>query len=162
MLLFGSFTEFEQAEQSAAPHGGHAQGDPIKMRLSGLTAFLRLAFSHGISRKAATVAAVVATILILINQGDALFGAASFDLGKALLTAVVPYIVATVGAVSALVSRQKENRGLPADVSHALTKLRGGARALQIVADSEPRRSSANAVTVELDELETLLAQPKA
>ena len=75
--------------------------------LGRLSKFVALALSNGVPRKAATVAAVVAPILILINQGDALFGSGSLDIGKALLTAVVPYMVATVGAVSALSGRQE-------------------------------------------------------
>ncbi len=131
------------------------------MRLGGVSASLRLAFSDGVPRKAVTVAAVVAPILILINQGDAFFGAASFDIGKALLTAVVPYIVATIGAVSALVSQQAESRSIRTDASDAFARARQAVRALQHAVDSEPQRRFACVVLANLDELETLLAQPK-
>jgi hypothetical protein len=46
------------------------------------------------------VALVVGTILNLINQGDALLGHRPMDLTKAILTYLVPYCVATYGAVS--------------------------------------------------------------
>ena len=132
------------------------------MRPNGVSASLALAFSNGVPRKAATVAAVVAPILILINQGDALFGAASFDIGKALLTAVVPYVVATVGAVSALVSQQTQSRSLPTDALDALARARQAASALQDTADSEPQRSLARMVLVNLEALETPLSRSKA
>jgi len=42
----------------------------------------------------------VGTVLNLINQGDALFGAGSVNWLKAALTYVVPYCVSTYGAMS--------------------------------------------------------------
>lgn len=44
---------------------------------------------------------VVGPILTAINQGDAIWSGAGIDLGKAALTFVVPFIVATAGAVQA-------------------------------------------------------------
>lgn len=61
---------------------------------------LRLCVSDGVPRRSLGVAAVVGTILNLINQGDALFGAGQVDSTKLLLTFAVPYCVATYGAVS--------------------------------------------------------------
>jgi len=46
------------------------------------------------------VAIVVGTILNLINQGDALFGAVQLNWTKIMLTYFVPYAVSTYGAVS--------------------------------------------------------------
>jgi hypothetical protein len=46
------------------------------------------------------VALAVGTILNLINQGDAQFGDRPPNLTKLLLTYLVPYFVATYGAVS--------------------------------------------------------------
>ncbi len=46
------------------------------------------------------VAAIVGSILNLINQGDVLLGAGEVDFTKVLLTFAVPYCVATYGAVS--------------------------------------------------------------
>jgi len=59
------------------------------------------ATSNGVPRRSFVVALVVGPILTLINQGDALWGAGSFDLVKAALTFLVPYVVATIGAVTA-------------------------------------------------------------
>ncbi len=59
------------------------------------------AASNGVPRRSLVVAMVVGPILTLINQGDALWGAGSLDLVKAALTFLVPYVVATIGAVTA-------------------------------------------------------------
>ena len=61
----------------------------------------RLAMSGGVPRRSFWVAVVVGGILNLINQGDALWGAAPVHWGKLVLTFCVPYCVATYGAVSA-------------------------------------------------------------
>jgi hypothetical protein len=56
-----------------------------------------------IGRRAARslyVALVVGSILNLINQGDALFGVATINWLKVILTYCVPYAVCTYGAVS--------------------------------------------------------------
>lgn len=59
-----------------------------------------LCLVDGIPRRSLWVAVIVGTILNLINQGDALFGAAPLGIAKLLLTYAVPYCVATYGAVS--------------------------------------------------------------
>lgn len=46
------------------------------------------------------VAVVVGSALNLINQGDAVFGTASVNWFKLLLTFAMPYAVSTYGAVS--------------------------------------------------------------
>ncbi len=56
--------------------------------------------SDGVPMRSFIVALVVGTILNLINQGDALFSGGRVDLTKAILTYLVPYCVATYGAVS--------------------------------------------------------------
>ena len=56
--------------------------------------------ADGIPRRSFAVALVVGSVLNLINQGDALLGAGEIDVGKAFLTFLVPYCVATYGAVS--------------------------------------------------------------
>ncbi|MBN9086723.1 MAG: nitrate/nitrite transporter NrtS [Reyranella sp.] len=56
--------------------------------------------SDGVPRRSMAVAAIVGSILNLINQGDVLFGAGRVDFTKVLLTFAVPYCVATYGAVS--------------------------------------------------------------
>jgi hypothetical protein len=62
---------------------------------------VRLALSDGVPRRALMVAAVIGTVLNLINQGDAIFGDAPVNLAKLILTYLVPYGVSTHGAVSA-------------------------------------------------------------
>ena len=51
------------------------------------------------------VAVVVGTILNLINQGDRLVAGAPLDWGKLVLTFIVPFLVASFGAWSALATR---------------------------------------------------------
>ncbi|SKA24876.1 hypothetical protein SAMN02745126_04459 [Enhydrobacter aerosaccus] len=54
----------------------------------------------GVPRRSFAVAAVVGSILNLINQGDALMGTGHLDFTKLALTFLVPYCVATYGAVA--------------------------------------------------------------
>jgi hypothetical protein len=56
--------------------------------------------SEGVPKRSLGVALIVGTILNLINQGDALVAGARVNLTKLILTFVVPYAVATYGAVS--------------------------------------------------------------
>jgi hypothetical protein len=60
----------------------------------------RFALSDGVPIRSFLVALVVGTVLNLINQGDALFGAAPINWLKVILTYIVPYAVCTYGAVS--------------------------------------------------------------
>ncbi len=60
---------------------------------------LSRAFGGGIPKRSAKIALVVGPILTLINQGDALWGGAGFSWTKAALTFIVPYVVATLGAL---------------------------------------------------------------
>lgn len=53
-------------------------------------------------KRSARVSIVVGTLLNIINQPDVIFGDADINLGKALLTYLVPFCVATYGAYSAL------------------------------------------------------------
>ena len=66
---------------------------------------IRYSFSDGTPWRAGCVALVVGTILNLINQGDAIFGAAPINWTKIVLTYLVPYAVSTYGAVSYRMSR---------------------------------------------------------
>ena len=61
---------------------------------------VRYCFEGGVVRRSVVVAIFVGTILNLINQGDALLGGRAIDWSKVLLTFIVPYCVATYGAVS--------------------------------------------------------------
>jgi hypothetical protein len=59
-----------------------------------------LCVTDGVPRRSFAVAALVGTLLNLINQGDALLVGESLDWLKIVLTFLVPYCVATYGAVS--------------------------------------------------------------
>ena len=76
------------------------------MNTSTLRLVCRYALADGIPRRSFYLAIVVGTILNLINQGDALFGAASIHWLKLLSTYLVPYLVGTYGAVSYRLSQQ--------------------------------------------------------
>jgi ABC-type uncharacterized transport system permease subunit len=68
------------------------------------------AVSGGVPVRSLCVALVVGTILNLINQGDALFGAAPVNWIKIFLTYLVPYAVCTYGAVSYQLHRAEPAR----------------------------------------------------
>lgn len=68
--------------------------------MSRLSRVCALCLSDGVPKRSFIVALIVGTILNLINQGDALLGAGHLNVTKVLLTYVVPYCVATYGAVS--------------------------------------------------------------
>ena len=79
----------------------------MTMSESRLKAACSCAVSDGLPRRALFVALVVGTALNLINQGEALFGPASVDWPKLVLTYVVPYLVSTHGAVSERLRRHR-------------------------------------------------------
>ncbi len=60
-----------------------------------------LATTEGVPRRSFWVAAVVGTILNIINQGDAIIGDGPVNIFKLCLTYAVPYCVSTYGAVTA-------------------------------------------------------------
>ncbi|MEQ9639391.1 MAG: nitrate/nitrite transporter NrtS [Alphaproteobacteria bacterium] len=62
---------------------------------------LDLALTDGTPTRAAKVALLVGTILLAINQGDVILAGEWPNLWKAGLTYLVPYGVATYGAVTA-------------------------------------------------------------
>jgi type III secretory pathway component EscS len=64
--------------------------------------FLAIALRKDIVKRSLIVAAIVGTILNLINQGDAMNDFSRFELGKCILTYMVPYCVSVYGAVTAL------------------------------------------------------------
>lgn len=74
----------------------------------------RYAVSDGIPLRSLYVAAVVGTILNLINQGDALFGAVPLNWTKIIFTYVVPYAVSTYGAVSYRLAQRTRTHHSPA------------------------------------------------
>jgi hypothetical protein len=68
--------------------------------------------SGGVPRRSLIVSVVVGSILNLINQGDALVGGGDVNMAKIVLTYIVPYVVATYGAVSYRINLAKaEARG---------------------------------------------------
>ena len=60
----------------------------------------RCIIAPGVPRRSLAAAVVVGTILNLINPGDALFGGRPLDWLKIALTYIIPYCVATYGAVA--------------------------------------------------------------
>ena len=63
--------------------------------------FVRLAISDGTPKSALWAALVVGTLLTAINHGDAFVSGHLPNLFKVALTYIVPFCVATYGAVSA-------------------------------------------------------------
>lgn len=62
---------------------------------------LSLAFTGGVPKRSFLAALIVGTLLNLINQADILWTGGNVDPIKLALTYLVPYCVATYGAVSA-------------------------------------------------------------
>ena len=71
--------------------------------------WLQRATSNGVPRRSLLVALAVGSILNMINQWDGLFGDAALDLLQLCLNFVVPYLVATYGAVSMHRSSARSN-----------------------------------------------------
>ncbi len=70
---------------------------------------IRYALEPGVRKRAAAVAVVVGSILNIINQGDKLIDGRPLDWIKIILTYMVPYCVATYGAVSYRLSLDKNS-----------------------------------------------------
>ena len=68
-----------------------------------------IVFERGIVRRSLILAAIVGTLLNVINQGDALVAGAHLVTWKIALTYCVPYCVATYGAVSARLDHMKRS-----------------------------------------------------
>ena len=68
---------------------------------------VNLAISNGVPKRSLYATLVVGTILNLIKQGDALFAGQALDFGKLSLTYMVPYCVATYGAVHAILAANR-------------------------------------------------------
>jgi hypothetical protein len=84
---------------------GRAHG--MKGSMKRFMTICRCCVRDGVPRRSLAVALVVGTVLNLINQGDALFGAHPLNPTKLLLTYLVPYCVATYGAVSYQLVRRR-------------------------------------------------------
>jgi len=76
-------------------------------------AALHFAVSDGVPRRSLRIAAVVGSILNLINQGDALFDATAVNWWKFCLTYLVPYLVSTYGVVAFRLARLREASDAP-------------------------------------------------
>jgi hypothetical protein len=70
----------------------------------------KLAVSQGTPWDAAKLAVVVGTILLLINQWDAVTGPGPVDWLKVVLTYCVPYLVSTYTSVSKDLTRLRETQ----------------------------------------------------
>lgn len=72
------------------------------MTLEGLhrPSLAAIVFERGIVRRSAIITLVIGTILNVINQGDALVSGTPLVAWKIVLTYIVPYCVATYGAVT--------------------------------------------------------------
>jgi len=104
----------EAAERTVRADTGKdpATGPPAASRLS---AIARCCLTGGVPRRSLYVALVVGTALNLINNGSALFSGGPIDAPCVILDYVVPYCVATYGAVSLrLRIGRSVNRGLSA------------------------------------------------
>lgn len=69
--------------------------------------WIAIALRPAVVRRSFNVALVVGSLLIVINQGDRIVAGEGVDVVKTLLTYLVPYCVATYGAVSALMGEGK-------------------------------------------------------
>ena len=71
-----------------------------------------LAFGDGTASKALITAALVGTLLIIINHGDTILSGTLPSLTKVVLTYCVPYCVTTWGAVIGKRSQWQKDRGI--------------------------------------------------
>ena len=71
-----------------------------------LTEIARYCASNGVPRRSLIVAAIIGTIINLINQGDTLVSGGDLNWIKIVLSYILPYCVATYGAVSVQMSRR--------------------------------------------------------
>lgn len=82
--------------------------DPGAVGAATKPSLVDLALGNGVPRRSFCVALVVGIILNLINQGDALVSGAPLDYYKIGLTFMVPYCVATFGAVTVQRAKDKQ------------------------------------------------------
>lgn len=82
-----------------------------------------LALSHDTARRALKLATVVGTLLVLINQWEAVTGTVSVDWFKAALTYCVPYLVSTYTSVSKDLYLLREAKAAEQAVHEAAQKI---------------------------------------
>ena len=78
-------------------------------RVSGLADWVQLALEPTLVKRSTKIAVGVGTVLIAINQGDAFLRGDAISAGrfaKMALTYIVPYLVSTSAAISALRDRR--------------------------------------------------------
>jgi hypothetical protein len=85
-----------------------------------------LAVSRGTPRQAARLALVVGTLLVLINQWEAVTGKVAMDWLKVLLTYCVPYLVSTYTSVSKDLHLRRQSRIVEQEVHQEAEKARSG------------------------------------
>ncbi len=73
--------------------------------------WLAIAFSRQVVMRATKIAFVVGTILVAINQGDAVLDGSltAATVWKIPMTYLVPYVVSTYAAVSAIMAHRDNN-----------------------------------------------------
>lgn len=73
--------------------------------------WLEIAFSRQIVMRAMKIAFIVGTILVAINQGDAILDGSltAATVWKILMTYLVPYCVSTYAAVSAIIAHRNNS-----------------------------------------------------
>ncbi|PAU81958.1 hypothetical protein CK501_02070 [Halovibrio salipaludis] len=81
---------------------------------------LVLAVSDGTPWRALKLAAVIGTLLVFINQWEALVGEAELSLAKTVLTFLIPYLVSTYTSVSKDLQRP-EREAVHKSQSHVRT-----------------------------------------
>jgi hypothetical protein len=74
--------------------------------LENLKEIARYCASYGVPRRSFVLAIIVGTIINLINQGDFLMAGEPLNRVKIGLSYILPYCVATYGAVSVQMSRR--------------------------------------------------------
>ncbi len=79
--------------------------------MSTISKVCRCAISGDVPKRSFVVALVVGTLLNLINQGEAIFGGSNVNAMKLVMTYLVPYAVATFGAVSYQLNLDRQGRG---------------------------------------------------
>lgn len=74
---------------------------PQRATISGRPPLMEIMFGRSVVRRSAIAALIVGTILNLIAQGDFLMEGRPLNYWKIVFTYLVPYCVATYGAVTA-------------------------------------------------------------
>ena len=90
---------------------GWAGKESTGMAKAGLGRIFDYAVSDGTPAASLRIAAVVGTVLNIINQGDALLMHGPVSWRKIALTYIVPYCVSTYAVVAARLRQERSERG---------------------------------------------------